>query len=177
MSNNLSLKINGTSHGQVNEVSREQAMKAFDHVLRAIALSDSPVLVEGGDRDVRAQIAERLHNLGRRSEQPLRMCSTAREGKKLLKNLFEEASWDKTLGTWVLRGLTGWPLDRQKELSGLLDRLDQERFSVGAKHEKVPRVIVLLGEKENKEGLTPQLQRRLSFFNISLSESNQQVLR
>ena len=177
MSQNLSLKINGTSHAQKKEpeVTREEALKAFDHVLRAIALSDSPVLVQGGNKDTRAQIAERLHNLGRRAEQPLRMCSTPRDCTKLISNLFEGASWDTTLGTWVLRGVTEWAIDRQKELSNLLERLDQQRFSLGAKHDKVPRVIVLLGEAEEKEGLTPQLQQRLSFFNISLTATSLEV--
>jgi len=179
MSQNLSLKINGTSHAQTqpDSVTRAEALKAFDHVLRAIALSDSPVLVQGGNKDTRAQIAERLHNLGRRAEQPLRICSSARDCTKLITNLFEDASWDKTLGTWVLRGVTEWAIDRQKELTNFLERLDQQRFSVGAKHDKVPRVIVLLGESEEKESLSPQLQQRLSFFNISLTATSLEMSR
>ena len=169
MTKNISLKINGTSHGQRQGVSRDEAMRAFDHVLRAIALSDSPVLVQGGDKTIRAQIAERLHNLGRRAEQPLRICSSARDCTSLISSIIEGASWHEQLGTWVLRGVTGWPSARQDELSSMLERLDQGRFSVGAKHDKVPRVIVLLGENETETELVPQLQQRLSFFNISLT--------
>jgi hypothetical protein len=173
----LNFKINGISQTRKQGVSREEALKAFDQVLRAIALSDSPVLVEGGSPINRTQIAERLHILGRRSEQPFRICSTVRECKKLLSGDVGGASWEKRLGTWALRGVTAWSLDRQQELSALLERLDEQRFSSGVKHDKAPRVIVLLGEDEAPAELTPQLQKRLSFFHIALSGASLEAAR
>ena len=166
---NLSLKVNGTTHGHSEIPSREDALVAFDHVLRAIALSDSPVLVEGGSRDARKLIAERLHLLGRRASQPLRVCKTEKECRPLVTDILDGDTNGNNLGTWVLRGVTEWPIEKQVELGNMLDDLDQARFHGGIKHEKVPRVIVLLSEDEEQERLAPQLQTRLSFFHISLS--------
>lgn len=160
----VELRVNGS----VLAKSSASDLHDFDPVLRGVALSDSPVLLEG-PADHQSLLVNRIHLLGRRAELPLHICYSARDAEVLFEALQESGSvTQNSLGTWALHEVSSWPDELQRTLSGILDLLDEGRLHGRLRHEVIPRVVVLEEELPDVASTyTPELQKRLSFFHLS----------
>lgn len=154
---NGSLKVDGSRH----------QLSDFDTLLRGIALSDSPVLIEGGLPKDRLAVAARLHTLGRRADLPLRECPSVEDAAPLLRTLVSGESSLTTIGSWAIHEVGAWSEDAQATLARLLSIYDEGRLASIVGHERIPRIIVLTSD-DSKAKLSVSLARRLSYFRIAL---------
>lgn len=159
----IALSINGA----LLAVAPRSSPDELDRALRGIALSDSPVLIRAEYDDDRTELARRLHALGRRRELPLHICRSADEAQALFRAIAGVSQAQTTaLGTWALCGVTDWPKELQRSLTGVLATFDESRLHGRLSHERIPRVIVL-ERMESEPAFEPDLERRLSFFHIA----------
>ncbi len=159
----LALKINGA----VLTIAERPALKELDAPLRGIALSDSPVLIQGTTEDC-DQLVNKLHSLGRRAALPVRTCYSPDEAEVLFDAILADGDTQTgVLGTWALHGVDSWPRELQMSLNRVLEAFDEGRLHGRLRHERIPRVVVLQQREARKGALEPELQRRLSFFHLT----------
>lgn len=172
-STGLALKVNGS----VLAVARRPQLQELEPALRGIALSDSPVLVCGDSLDAN-HVVERLHVLSRRSHLPLRSVHSQREAEPLLRAIHETGDVrTDALGTWALHNVHWWSPEEQLDLAAILAELDEARLHGRLAHQRIPRVLVItrLGDKPGK--LEPDLEQRLTFFNVTVQAANRKGAR
>lgn len=170
------VRLNGTL---LAGAARDGRGSALDVPLRGIALSDSPVLIHSDVELERTDMVKRLHELGRRRAHPIHFCRTEQDAEVLFRLVPSDeqmASPARALdavahaaGTWAMHDVGKWPKERQLELVRLLEILDEHRLHGRLPHDRIPRVIVV--ETSHDRHLAPELQQRLSFFELSLGDS------
>lgn len=162
----FAVKVNG---GTLIETSAP-GFKEIEGTLRGVALSDSPVCIEGGAPLVQEQILEHLHRLSRRSHQPVYRCNRFKDVRPLMDAVLESESQALPLGTWVLSNVDRWKPQQQKNLEAALTAIDNDRLCGRGKHENIPRLVTVQSTERKINELSDRLKNRLSFFQISLEE-------
>lgn len=164
----VALHINGSLMG----VAPKPALQDFERALRGVALSDSPVLLQGGE-DICSGLLEQLHRLGRRAALPMHNCHSPQEAENLFRTVLdeEEGPNEDALGTWALHRVEAWPRELQVNLHKILQALDESRLHGRLRHDRIPRVVVVQGPDSDCEALEPELLRRLSYFELSASDA------
>lgn len=154
-------------NGHLLAVAQESGFQAFEHALRGVALSDSPVLIRAKD-DHCGDLVDRLHKLGRRKQQPVHQCRHPEQAERLFRIVLESQSEEplEALGTWALHRVEAWPREMQMSLRRVLEKLDQNRLHGRLRHESIPRVVVLQSDGEQATNLEPELAERLSYFSL-----------
>ncbi|MCK6548626.1 hypothetical protein L6R52_22465 [Myxococcota bacterium] len=170
------VRLNGTL---LNGAARDGRGSALDVPLRGIALSDSPVLIHSDVDAERTEMVMRLHVLGRRRRHPIHVCHTEQDAEALFRLVprdEQKTSPASTLdavvraaGTWAMQDVGTWSKEHQLELVRLLAILDEHRLHGRLPHDKIPRVMVVQSSRGPE--LVPELQQRLSFFELSLGEA------
>lgn len=168
----VALRINGS----LLAIGRRPELNELDVVLRGIALSDSPVLIRAGRADDRARLADRIHALGRRSGLPVHECRSVADADELFHAVEGKSPEVNARGTWTLHSVATWPKQRQLALGRLLAALDESRLHGRLAHESIPRVVVLESTDATQK-LEPELERRLSFFNIAAAPATEREAR
>lgn len=159
----LALHINGT----LLAVADADDLENFDPALRGVAMSDSPVLIQG-EGDTCDLLCDRLHALGRRNEQPVHRCNVPEEAERLFNSVLgRNPSEGESLGTWALHRVEAWPREMQLNLQRVLETLDESRLHGRLRHDRIPRVVVLQSEAPTHSRLEPELHQRLSYFNVA----------
>ncbi len=163
-SRRTTLEVNGTALG----VAEGASVATLEGPLRAVARSDSPVLIAGGYPDDREAVASALHRLGTRKGQALHTCSDHRAAGELLRAISEGHAGREGLGTWVLRELPRWPRAAQERLGEALEILDTARLAERAPREELPRILALVQDLTSLDSLPEPLRRRLAYFRLTL---------
>ncbi len=135
--------------------------QALQSVLRGVARSDSPILLEGQPA-LAAHLVERLHILGRRAALPLHQCWTAEDAQPLLDGLKNTPP----PGTWVLWNLPLWPVHARHSLREALEQADEGRLAGRFHPETLPRIVGV-----GTQGLETSLVQRLGFFRLVVQMS------
>ena len=131
--------------------------------------ADSPVLIRGPE-EAGAVVAERIHQLGDRSNHPIRHCARVREAAQLLDLEHRLPGVDHDLkGTWTLYSVHHWSKSEQETLGRIIDHLDGSRLTSARRAEDLPRVVVIVDDQNGDAGLTSELLQRLSFFNLRVA--------
>jgi DNA-binding NtrC family response regulator len=169
----IMIRVNGSQNFSVHASAGEQQ----NFGLRGIAMSDSPVLIEGGDRRDRDFIAQQIHMLGRRNALPIHECSCAKDIAPLLDPSAQGEDLASPGGTWLLHDISGWPRTVQQNLGKLLSQLNLDRIQGLHAIEALPRIVALtdsIQTKKREDGevsfIEPGLRQRLSFFHISIEK-------
>ena len=154
-------------NGHLLAVAQESGFQAFEHALRGVALSDSPVLIRAKDHYC-GDLVDRLHKLGRRNQQPVHQCRHPEEAERLFRIVLESETEETSdaLGTWALHRVEAWPREMQLNLHRVLEQLDQSRLHGRLRHERIPRVVVLQSDNQESTNLEPELAARLSYFSV-----------
>lgn len=164
----LELHINGT----LLAVSETADLEDFDPALRGVALSDSPVLIQGSTTTCDL-LCERLHALGRRNSQPVHRCNLPEEAERLFRHVLDKTDAEgESLGTWALHRVEAWPRELQLSLQRVLEQLDESRLHGRMHHDRLPRVVVLQDEAPGHSRMEPELHQRLSYFSVAARPSN-----
>lgn len=158
----IALRVNGTSLPPAERTD----LRRFDAVLRGIALSDSPVLIRAEREDDKRRIVARLVAFGRRSDLAVRPCLSFPDAVGLIDSVLTGQTERDVAGTWALHNVSTWDAESQRALARVLEVLDACRLEERLPHERIPRVVVL--EASRSAELTPELARRLGFFEISV---------
>jgi len=161
--NGLALKVNGT----MLAVGKRPSLESWNPALRGVALSDSPVLIQASHQDS-AFILDRLHDLGRRRNLPVRQCHTEEEGGVLLHSLKSDGTvQEDALGTWAIFNVHWWSDEAQIRLADLLGKLDEARLHGRLRHDRIPRVIVTMHPDTQASSLRSGLRQRLSYYHLA----------
>lgn len=159
----IALEINGAQLA----VGQRPNLSELDPALRGVALSDSPVLIRASASDG-THLVDRLHALGRRAALPVHDCRSPAEAEALFRAVRSTGDTDeRALGTWALHGVDAWPSELQEDLSRILGALDEGRLHGRLRHDKIPRVVVVERPGAAAGALSPELERRLSFFKVA----------
>lgn len=161
----LELELNGS----VRAVATPPDLAEFEPALRNVGRADSPVLIRGPE-EAGTIVAERIHQLGDRSNHPIHHCARAREAAQLLDLEHRRPGADHDLkGTWALYSVHHWSRSEQETLGRLIDHLDGTRLTSTRRAEDLPRVVVIVDDRTGDAGLTSELLQRLSFFNLRVA--------
>jgi len=113
--------------------------------------------------------------LGRRAKLPVHECHAPEEAEDLFRSILAlgEPS-EESLGTWALFHVEAWPRELQVSLLRIIERLDESRLHGKLRHERIPRVVVIQERESEAAALDPNLKRRLSYFDVSVTETGTQ---
>jgi len=146
-------------------------LRVLERPLKSLALADSPVLLRGAPEDCR-HVVQRLHELGRRSQFPLRICTEQAQAEPLFDlSSIAALPTDAVAGTWALYGVGSWPAECQRRLIRALDILDEGRLAGRLGHRDIPRILVVMDPDLPGEALLENLSARLSYFKLRLNRS------
>jgi hypothetical protein len=162
----FAVQVNGGTSVQTSSPGFEEIRGA----LRGVALSDSPICIQGGDRYSQEKLLEQLHGLSRRSHQPIYKCQRFQDVLPLMDAILKPRGQEVPLGTWVLQNLEQWKPKQRDNLEAVVTTIDNNRLCGRGKHENVPRLVTVQKEEDAMDKLSERLKTRLSFFQISLKE-------